>query len=183
MNDQPKIDPRYDPAFQRGFTGEVETGRHPHGAIRATQPPTQAQAQPSTQAPSAEPAPRRAAPLADAAVPPAYEVWPDETDDAEFARDEVVEADEAPARPLTRNPFIIVLGLLGAALVVAGGSWAIAGRATMTDTGSLASERDYWYVQAALVGAPVTIAAGVLIIAGVLFMFANAWNHARPTAG
>ena len=72
-----------------------------------------------------------------------------------------------------------MLALLGAALVVAGISWAIAGRATMTDSGSLASERDYWYVQAALMGAPVTIAAGVLIFAGVLFVFANAWNRAR----
>jgi hypothetical protein len=96
--------------------------------------------------------------------------------------DDEVDVDEVPPRPLTRNPFLIVLTLLGAALIVAGVSWAITGRATMTDSGSLASERDYWYVQAALLGAPVSIAAGALIIAGVLFMFAHAWNKAKPVA-
>ena len=177
MNDRPKIDPRYDPAFQRGFTGEVETGQHPHGAVRATHPPTQSPAQ----TPVADTPQRRAEPLADASVPPAYAVAPadDETDDAAVIQDEV-EAEELPARPLTRNPFLVVLALLGAALIVAGISWAITGRATMTDSGSLASERDYWYVQASLLGAPVTIAAGLLIIAGVLFMFAHAWNRAKP---
>ena len=171
MNDRPTIDPRYDPAFQRGFTGEVETGQHPHGAVRATHSPTQTPVQESPQ--------RRVEPLADASVPPAYAVAPpeDDSDDAAVADD--VEVAEAPARPLTRNPFIRVLALLGAALVVAGVSWAITGRATMTESGALASERDYWFVQSALLGAPVTIAAGVLIIAGVLFMFAQAWSRAR----
>jgi hypothetical protein len=172
MSDEPKIDPRYDPAFQRGFTGEVHTGQHPHGAVRATRPPAYT--------PGADSSQRRAEPLADTSVPPAYVVTPadDDPDDAAVVRDEV-EVDEAPPRPLTRNPFILALSLLGAALVVAGISWAITGRATMTESGSLASERDYWYVQAALVGAPVTIAAGALIIAGVLFMFAHAWSRAR----
>lgn len=176
MNDRPKIDPRYDPAFQRGFTGEVQTGQHPHGAVRATHPPTQTQSQASV----ADSALRRAEPLTDASVPPAYAVGPvdDEADDATVDADEA-EVEEAPARPLTRNPFILVLALLGAALIVAGISWAITGRATMTDSGSLASERDYWYVQAALLGAPVTIAAGALIFAGVLFMFAHAWSRGR----
>ena len=170
MSDEPKIDPRYDPAFQRGFTGEVQTGQHPHGAVRATRPPTQA---PTTDSPV-----RRAEPLAGTSVPPAYlvESPDDDADDSADLRDEV-EVDEAPARPLTRNPYVLVLTLLGAALVVAGVSWAITGRATMTDSGALASERDYWYVQAALLGAPISIAAGVLIISGVLFMFAHAWSR------
>ena len=172
MSDEPKIDPRYDPAFQRGFTGEVQTGQHPHGAVRSTRPPAHT--------PVADSSQRRAEPLADPSVPPTSVVTPadDDPDDAAVVRDEV-EVDEAPPRPLTRNPFILALSLLGAALVVAGISWAITGRATMTESGSLASERDYWYVQAALVGAPVTIAAGALIIAGVLFMFAHAWSRAR----
>jgi hypothetical protein len=170
MNDEPKIDPRYDPAFQRGFTGEVQTGQHPHGAVRATRPPTQA---PVTDSPI-----RRAEPLADTSVPPAYLVTTpdDDADDSAELRDDA-EVEEARARPLTRNPFILVLTLLGASLVVAGISWAITGRATMTDSGALASERDYWYVQAALLGAPVSIAAGALILAGVLFMFAHAWSR------
>jgi hypothetical protein len=176
MNDRPTIDPRYDPAFQRGFTGEVETGQHPHGAVRATHPPT---TNPQAQTSVNDGPARRAEPLADAAVPPAYAVAPTEDDSDDPAVVDELAVEEAPARPLTRNPFILVLTLLGAALVVAGVSWAISGRSTMTDSGSLASERDYWFVQAALLGAPVTIAAGVLIIAGVLFMFAHAWNRAR----
>ena len=177
MNDRPQIDPRYDPAFQRGFTGEVETGQHPHGAVRAARQPTP----PASEALSS---PRRAEPLPSSSLPPAYAVaaaqdqTDAEPDDVEGVGNEV-DDEIAPARPLTRNPFVIVLALLGAVLVVAGASWAIAGRATMTDSGALASERDYWYVQAALMGAPVTIAAGVLILSGVLFMFANAWNRAR----
>jgi hypothetical protein len=176
MNDRPKIDPRYDPAFQRGFTGEVETEQRQQGAVRATQPSGQTE----TQTPAADSPPRRAEPLAGPSVPPAYAVAPADADSDGADVDDEVDVDETLARPLTRNPFLIVLALLGAALIVAGISWAITGRATMTDSGSLASERDYWYVQASLLGAPVTIAAGVLIIAGVLFMFAQAWNRATP---
>ena len=182
MNEQP-IDPRYDPAFQRGFTGSVQTGAHPHGVVRssrpATRPPEQREA-PAPVAPASARPPSGSPPSAASAsaAPGIDEVVPAEFE-ADDADEVVAEQAAAPVRRLTRNPFLIVLALLGAALAVAGASWAIAGRATMTSSGSLASERDYWFVQSALLGAPILIAVGVAILAGVLFVFANAWNRAN----
>jgi hypothetical protein len=169
MTDRSNIDPRYDPAFQRGYTGEVKTGQHPHGVVRSSRTPAREEVK----------QPERATSLPTELVPPAYAAPTQEAvdDEVELVEDEADE--QLPPRPLTRNPYLLVLALLGAALVVAGASWAIAGRSSMTESGSFASERDYWFVQAALVGAPITIASGVLIIAGVLFVFANAWNRGR----
>src|SRR5689334_19811906 len=116
MNDRPNIDPRYDPAFQRGYTGEVQTGQHPHGAVRAARPPARDEIK----------QPQRASSLPAELVPPAYAApMADPRDEqAEVVSDE--EDDALPPRPLTRNPYLIVLALLGTALVVAGASWAIA---------------------------------------------------------
>jgi hypothetical protein len=41
----------------------------------------------------------------------------------------------------------------------------------------LATELDYWYLQASVVGAPLTIITGIAIFAGVLFVAAAAWNR------
>jgi hypothetical protein len=179
MNDEPQIDPRYDPAFQRGFSGTVRTGDHAHGVARASQQPVREARR--TGAASG-------APVALAhqnVTPPAYPASsasavpadPDAQSPSFDDDDELV--DETPPRRLTRNPFLFTLALLGAALIVAGSSWALAGRATMNAAASIASERDYWFIQAALLGAPVMIVAGVGILAGILFVFANAWNKGR----
>jgi hypothetical protein len=42
--------------------------------------------------------------------------------------------------------------------------------------GGAATDLDYWFLQASVVGAPQTIVAGIGIIAGVLFIAAIAWN-------
>jgi hypothetical protein len=172
MNDKPQIDPRYDPAFQRGYSGAVRTGEHAHGVTRGSQQPVRDARRPEAPAEPATPAGYRDV------LPPAYSTAPDVEDELPPLEEDVAD-DEQPPRRLTRNPFLFALALLGAALVVAGSSWALAGRATMTEAASIATERDYWFVQAALLGAPVMIATGVAIIAGVLFMFAHAWNKGR----
>jgi hypothetical protein len=173
MNDKPQIDPRYDPAFQRGYSGAVRTGEHAHGVTRGSQQPVRETLRPEI--------PADAPPTGGytSVVPPAYVTHPDPEAELLPLDEEEVDDDATPPRRLTRNPFLFALALLGTALIVAGSSWALAGRVTMTEADSIASERDYWFVQAALLGAPVMIAAGVLILAGVLFVFAHAWNNGR----
>src|SRR5688572_20614352 len=121
MNDRPQIDPRYDPAFQRGFTGEVQTGQHPHGVVRSQhpQPPQATQTVQPPQETTAESPVQRAQPLVGSSIPPAYtaaapDERADELEGIAIASDQIAD-DETPARPLTHNPFLIALTLLGAA--------------------------------------------------------------------
>ena len=94
MNDRPQIDPRYDPAFQRGFTGEVQTGQHPHGAVRATRQPATAGAR--------RPRAHRGVPsrCPSSSVPPAYAVA------AARAEPDAEPEDDAPSatRSTTTSP-------------------------------------------------------------------------------
>ena len=92
MTDRPGVDPRFDPMFQRGYSGAVEPGA-------ATTPRP-------TQTPSAEP---QARPVE------ARVASSDPVVTTEFAGDPGDEP--APSRP---NPFIVLLWLLGPVLSVGG---------------------------------------------------------------
>lgn len=157
MADERKVDPRYDPAFQRGFEGSVTSAPR---------------SRPIQRSESVAPAPFRP-PLA--AVTDADETH--DQDDVAPARETVPEpvADTAPRR-LSRNPFLIALTLLGAIMTAGGVAWANQARMLVATRGGAATDLDYWFLQASVVGAPLTIVAGIGIIAGVLFIAAIAWN-------
>jgi hypothetical protein len=169
-NDQ-RVDPRYDPAFQRGFQGKVASGLRSSAAVRRTA--------------LVSPAPYRV--NHDKQEPRPQE---DGTVEAEPTRSA---AEEEPAatpehvavapvamRQLLRNPFLVALLVIGGGMTFGGLGWANQARLLVTERRGAATDLDYWFLQASVVGAPLTIVAGIGIIAGVLFIAAAAWNRRPP---
>ena len=147
-----RIDPRFDPAFQRGFEGAVTTTRR--RALPGVPPvlPAQQQIVPppvSPPAPAAVPAP---APTT-------------------VADDEAVE--ELAARGM--NPFVVGLWVVAAVLVLVGGYLAQWVRTTFL-TDSVSTNVDYVTIEIVKYGAPLLIALGLATAIGLLFLHAVAWR-------
>lgn len=165
MTDEQRVDPRYDPAFQRGYAGPASSRARP--ARRSDRAAASSVERPATEPP---PDPQPAAddtPLVE--HPPAS---PADAEPEQLAR-------LAPLRDLTRNPFLVAVAVLGLVLAIGGVAWGNQGRQLVATRGGAATELDYWFLQATVVGAPLTAVAGIAIIAGVLFVAAAAWNR-RP---
>lgn len=169
-------DPRFDPAFQRGFEGETAF------------PPRQAPAQPTSRQ-AAIPAPERiVAPVPaelrsrtygepvsrradDEFRPPAHR------DPLERGPVEYVERAEVPAVPLRSNPFLIAVLVIAVALIGAG---VLVG-----------SRIDLWYddvspdgpgfglLNMLQFGAPLAIMLGIATVVAVLVILALRWRG-RP---
>jgi hypothetical protein len=168
MTDDRRVDPRYDPAFQRGFDGTV-TSRLRSRPVSA--PPSDL----------VTPAPFRAAPKRDE-LREASEPASTDPVEAGFRPAEPGDASDAASgaqRRLSRNPFLIALVLLGSGLTLGGLGWANYARMLVSGRGVAATDLDYWFLQATVSGAPLTIIVGISILAGVLFVAASAWNR-RP---
>ena len=181
--DRAEIDPRYDPAFQRGFSGDVRTAPRGESALRRTaavNPPPQRLAQQQDlrasqfieNAPVASsvfaPEPLAAVPLVlatPAAVPEA-----------------AAPAASGPAatpRQLTRNPFTIALAALAVVLIVSGVVWAYESFATIVKNGGTRNEVEFWAAQTMSFGAPLAIVAGIAIATVLLVLFARSWHQSR----
>lgn len=177
MAEQPTIDPRYDPAFQRGFDGPVATGSRSEVAARRSAPyVTSALQRPDTDRPSAA-KPDVAAQIG---LPPASALASD--DEAQGQTDVVVvQAAEQPLRPPWTNPFAIAVFVLGV-IVLGVGAWILQEGARMAQsTEGFETQADYWYMQISLVAAPITLGLGIAILAGVLFLCAAYWAR-RPAS-
>ena len=171
-DDGAAIDPRYDPAFQRGFDGEVATGPRGQSTLRRTAAVNPAPARPAAQrveefAPSR--AEQQAPPLALAPQP-----------------DAAVESHAEPApvtlttpRELVRNPFVIALAALGAVLIIAGAVWAYEGFATIVKNGGTRNEVEFWAAQTMSFGAPLAIVVGLGVAAVLLVLFGRSWQRSR----
>lgn len=167
-----RIDPRYDPAFQRGFDGEVVSGaRRRNAAVMRSAVTSSAPYRPAEDSvpDGDEPVdldevrPTRAAQLAG------------QDTDAVTA-----DYDDQPYRPrgtrgLVRNPFVVALMALGVLLLIGGIAWFNLSRAMVSAT--VTSELDYWLLQTSVVGAPIIFAAGAVVAAALLVMFARAWER------
>jgi len=160
MTDEQRVDPRYDPAFQRGFEGSVTS------SVRSRQAPQRDAIvtpapfrQPEATEPQPEVAPTRSAAVDEPEPTPEHDAVP------------------VAARRLTRNPYLVAVTLLGVIMVGGGAAWANQARGLVSGRGVAATDLDYWFLEATVVGAPLTIVAGILILAGVLFMAATAWNR------
>ena len=179
-DDGAAIDPRYDPAFQRGFSGEVQTGAHGQSALRRTAAVNPAPARPAPQRtedsrfaprptafldgpPSAEPEVGVVAPVPDA-------------DAVVGSRAEV--AVTATPRQLARNPFVIALAALAVVLILAGAIWAYEGFATIVKNGGTRNEVEFWAAQTMSFGAPLAIVVGLSVVAVLLVLFGRAWQRA-----
>ncbi len=174
MAEQPTIDPRYDPAFQRGFEGQVATGSRADVAARRSAPYVAS----ALQRPADRPA-TPAQPQPDAAIglPSAT---PDTSESVSAAPVTVVAA-EQPARPPWTNPFAIAVFALGL-VVLFSGAWILQETSRMAQsTEGFQTQADYWYMQIGMIGAPIALGLGVAILAGVLFLCAAYWSR-RPSS-
>ncbi len=162
-DDDQRVDPRYDPAFQRGFDGQVRSGMRSRTSGRRS-----ALVSPAPYR-SSEPEPE----VEECGVQEAGQTRTGAQDEPEPAP-EHVSVRPAGVRDLGRNPFLRTLVALGMVLTIGGIAWASHARQTVAD---LATELDYWDLQASVVGAPLTIITGIAVFAGVLFVAAAAWNR------
>lgn len=165
------VDPRYDPAFQRGFQGEVATGPHGQSTLRRTA---------AVNPPSTRPGPQRAesfvpAPFAQPAVPQSPDPAPEPA--ASAGQPAPVSQPAGGARELTRNPFVIALAVLGALLIVGGAVWAYEGFATIVKNGGTRNEVEFWAAQTMSFGAPLAIVLGLAIAATLLALLGRAWHR------
>jgi hypothetical protein len=163
MNSRPDdFDPRFDPAFQRGFDGTAAADA-PNVARR--------DARRATPVRPPEPIAGPAQPRASA---PTVGQPPRGTDSVDPGR-----ADDAALEPRPRtNPFLIALGVVSVALVAAG-VWGIqAARAPFLATDT-ASNVDFVGLQILQFLSPVAIALGVATAIGILFVYATDWQRRR----
>ena len=152
--DSADFDPRFDPAFQRGFGGGPTADAPPRAAPR-----------------SAAPAPIGLPPDASAPVagPPVVS-HNDETDGADDAADV-----DASSRV---NPFLIAL-TAASVLLIAGGLWGVqAAREPFLQT-DVAAQADYVGLQMLMEFAPMAIILGLATGLGVVFFLASGWQRAR----
>lgn len=148
-----KFDPRFDPAFQRGFDGKTQAT--PREKLQPT----------SVFAPVAAPPAAPAAVLPAEARPTAQRIVVEPT--------EVLDDDDEPRRV---NPFLIAL-LAAAVLLIGGGIYLVSRLGEMFANPSASSQYDYITLQALTIAAPMLIVLGVATGIGVLFIYAVRWGR------
>lgn len=172
-DEKQKIDPRYDAAFQRGFEGQVRSGSHADAVVRRSALVSSRSYRSGEPAPDfAEQDEQRAEGESDQNVPESG--LHHETAGGLSVAPQPTPRHSVTMRDLLRNPFLVVLVVLGLALTIGGIAWANQARMAV---GSVATELDYWYLQVSVVGVPATILTGVTMLAGVLFVAAVTWNR------
>lgn len=170
MAERPALDPRYDPAFQRGYDGSARAGSAP-----ATSAPPVASAlqRPQTSAPL-PPSPAQASPSPDAGQAPEVTQHPD-----------AVPTASAPApvlRPPWTNPFVILIALLGIGAFVVG-VWPLRQLGNVNSAETIfQGPVGYMLQQWTIFGSPLMIALGVAIFVVVFVMCALYWAQ-RPLPG
>jgi hypothetical protein len=176
----PEFDPRFDPAFQRGFDGPV--GRRSAagaeastGYLRSTRPAT-------VQAPAA---------LNQPLEPARQQEWENFLDagksggqDQTRTSSEVATAsafvdDEPLETTRGRNPFLIVL-LIISVVLIGGGVGGLQWLRAKFLAPDIATDLDFVTLQASTVGAAIVVGLGLATAIGVLFVYAVRWRGRRP---
>jgi hypothetical protein len=165
-----EIDPRFDPAFQRGFDQSIPIEEYLPAPL-----PRRVQARPP--APEPTPAPvlsvRPAPPPVTTAAevdPATPAVLPDA--DPEPVSDPVLESSPS------RNPFLLFLGIIAIALVAAG-IWLFVRSGDAFNSKEVRSQGDYMSLTATIEMAPFIALLGGATAIGVLFVFAAKWRRRR----
>jgi hypothetical protein len=160
-NDSGDFDPRFDPAFQRGFDGTEPRGRRqsradePRGSSRSLSDDSRGSSRSLSDRSETSPPQPPAAPSAAPAEPA-----------------------EHPEAPGGANPFVLALAVVSVALV-AGGVWGVqAAREPFLRTDA-AVDVDYSGLQMLMTFAPMSIALGLATAVGILFLYAVRWRR-RP---
>ena len=202
----PQFDPRFSPEFQPGYSAgdnaPAFAAPAPTPAAPATQPQPSAARPPVGLAPqgtaypaaateSTRSAARRNAPdpLPTVSAPSPVVTGASSTGGWPSDSSAVVSTDQSDAfggedaapslGAQVRNPFLLVLGVIAAALVIVG-SWMFAqAYSAFSDTGNFASPADFVALESAMRVAPIVILAGVGVAVAVLFIFARTWRPRR----
>ncbi|HEX4444395.1 MAG TPA: hypothetical protein VHZ81_12535 [Galbitalea sp.] len=177
-----EVDPRFDPAFQRGFDPTIpitESVPEPVERRAAAAPPTATRAPaPARQPiPAAEPV-APAKPVARAAAPLTAPTPVVEAADSSASDDEPV-AEIAPETAPSRNPFLLFLGIIAVALI-ATGIWLFVRSGDAFNSKVVRSQGDYMSLTATINMAPFIALLGAATVIGVLFVFAAKYRGRRP---
>lgn len=183
------IDPRFDPAFQRGFDPSIpiESSAPPRQPRRSAQAPVQLVTA-APPAPAAAPSAPAAPVPAPAAVVPAAAAEPKPVAPAETvaadaeAEDETSTVDaaveDAPEATSVRNPFLLFLAIIAVALIAVG-VWLFVRSGEAFNTTQVRSQGDYMTLTATIDMAPFIALLGAATAIGVLFVFASRWRRRR----
>jgi hypothetical protein len=181
------IDPRFDPAFQRGFDPSVPVEEYVPQALprRITMPPPGVQAESGASSASAfapKATPETVRPLATTVVA----AHPDAPPIASSAGaptgaptgDAVDEPEMEPDANAGRNPFLLFLGIIAIALIAAG-IWLFVSAGDSFNSKAVRSQGDYMSLTATIQTAPFIALLGAATAIGVLFVFASRWRRRR----
>ncbi len=175
------FDPRFDPAFQRGFDPATPIEEH-------VPDPLPRRDAASRREPRAVPEPVPRAPVAPArepAGPSPAEASPAEASPTEATAlvaeagesDEPAEDREPDSSP-SRNPFLLFLGIIAVALVAAG-VWLFVRSGDAFNSREVRSQGDYMSLDSTIHAAPFIALLGGASAIGVLFVFAAKWRRRR----
>lgn len=165
------IDPRFDPAFQRGFDQSIPIDEF----VPAPQPRKTAAPSPVV-APVAEPRKVVVAPspVAQIPEPETAVVEDDESGETAVETGDEPDADSSPSR----NPFLLFLVIIAIALVAAG-IWLFVRSGDAFNSREVRSQGDYMSLDATIHMAPFIALLGAATAIGVLFVFASKWRRRR----
>jgi hypothetical protein len=159
-----EVDPRFDPAFQRGFDPSIPIEEYVPAPVPRKSAPPVAPPAPVVLAPTpvvAQPSPAAVAP----AAPDAEDAPAQDTDSPE-------EADASPSR----NPFLLFLGIIAIALVVAG-IWLFVQSGDAFNSKEVRSQGDYMSLDSTIHAAPFIALLGGATAIAILFVFAARWRR------
>jgi hypothetical protein len=166
-DDASKFDPRFDPAFQRGYDGPVQPSvrRRP----RADSPPEPIGLPPQY---SAVERPVLGDPLNDLL----------RRDDAERAesrapREYSDNQDDDDIAPRGRNPFLIILAMVGVLLILGSVALLMNMDQIMQQANQNNPQPNYNLMLVVQLGTPMLITLGLATLIGVLFVFAVRWKR------
>jgi hypothetical protein len=161
-----EIDPRFDPAFQRGFNPGTPVEEYvPPPLPRRVDVPA---APEPVHAIAATPSPVPIAAASAKTQAPAVEV---ETRDEPVTE---LESDGSPAR----NPFLLFLGIISIALIAVG-IWLFVQSGDAFNSSEVHSQGDFMSLTATIQTAPFIALLGGATAIGVLFVFAARWRRRR----
>jgi hypothetical protein len=164
------IDPRFDPAFQRGFDQSIPIEEYvPEPSARKTivAEPEQAPVAPRPAAVIIPAAPQLDATersLVDTEDPPNAVSEPDTSADL----------DSSPSR----NPFLLFLGIIAIALVAVG-IWLFVRSGDAFNSRDVPSQGAFMSLTSTITVAPFIALLGAATAIGVLFVFASRWRRRR----
>ena len=167
-----EIDPRFDPAFQRGFDPSIPIEEYVPAPLPRKPVSAPPAAEPIVAAPPV--APVKPVPPQATEPPDAEAAVPAELPDAELDPTADPALDSSPSR----NPFLLFLGIISIALVAAG-IWLFVRSGDAFNSKEVRSQGDYMSLTATIDMAPFIALLGGATAIGVLFVFAARWRRRR----